>query len=299
MRTHFFIPLGPRSSRFGKRGTALVLVLAVLVIGAGMVAGVQHRVASQRMAWRQAALEVELRGALLLGLVSAIEAWESDEEHAFTHPAESWFLPREFEADNGAVVRVIFRDAQDRFNVNWLSLSPDRIPGMEDSFAFLMRANGVSPDFAVLRDFSEKGEPVETLDAFAARYSEADRWFEPNEHGNPRRHFVALPLPAGGITPLNLNSASEEVLLSLLGFQMTPWLDTLLRVREEEPIRSLEAVTVGLPPPLAARLGEWFSVRSQFLEVRVEAEAGNTLRSVDALLSRNAEGTVEVLRCLW
>lgn len=280
-------------------GTALVLVLAVLVIGAGIVAGVQHGLARHRMAWGQSSLEVELRGALLLGLVTAIDAWENEEDTTHTHPDEPWAAPREFTADNGAEIRVVFRDAQDRFNLNNLSLSPESAPGQEDAFLLLMRMEGVDPDPAVLRDFSEKGETVRTLDEFVRLHPEAGDWFVPTETTDPRRWIEVLPLQTGRPTPLNLNSVNPRVLAALLGPGMEPWVETVARAREQEPFRSVEALTAGLPPLLAVRLGEQFTVRSRFTRVHVEAGAGNTLRTVEALLVKDGEGAVEVLQCLW
>ncbi len=274
-----------------RSGSALLLTLLILFASVGMIAVVQQALFSRQIEQRILENEGELRAALLLALQESMRAWSEDVDRAVDHPGEPWALPRSERADNGTTLQFQLSCAQDRFNVNNLTLpTSDLLPrGPWDMAEVLLARREEPPKAEILRALRD--DIAERAPVFADP-SELGEFFDGPE-------FIALPRPATRPVPLNLNTVRPEVLSAVLGSSFDGWVDRILRARETEPIRSAEAMTRDLPPPVLALLTSLLDTRSDVVEFRAEARRDHTRKTLQALLRRDAEGTVEVLSCRW
>ena len=281
-------PEGPGASRAG--GAAL-LVLVVLVTGASLVSLVQHAQTQRTFALRMGRAEVELEAAMLLGLNTAMRLLS---EHTLAFP-EDPFPPETgeegFWADNGALIRLTFRDAQDRFDLNWL-----RNQGVpRESFGHLFRAAGLRGSLLALDAWTEHPPLLESVDAFALHLPEAEAWLA----GPLREDVTSLPLPASGVLPLNVNAVDADLLVRMLGESLRGWTETVLRMRELDPLPDIGGALALLPAPVASALRPYLDVRSSYFDVEIGAEYDSFAGAGRALLRRSDDGTVEVIQCRW
>jgi type II secretory pathway component PulK len=272
-------------------------VLAVLVSCTALTVAAQRQLLSRSRMLEQERDEVELRGTLLLGLREGMELWAADEDWTVDHPEEDWFRPREWTTSSGVTLRVQLRDAQDRWNLNHLSLpvTPGMVRTPRAMFQDLLRLHGEDP-----RDWRDTLDAVE---ADSPWFATADllALYRPDA-GVPaplREQVVALPHPKGRFLPLNLNTVQPEVLEALVGDSLRAWVDRVAGARTDRPIRSVASQTQFLPGPVRMALSQGVTVRSSYAQLDVVAETGSTRRELTAWLVRNTEGTVEVLQCHW
>ncbi len=317
-----------------RRGGALVLVLVVLVACAALLAATQALQARRNVELGMAAVDVELRGALLLALDQAARDWAADEDLTVDHPGESWALPRDVQFDNGVSVRITPRDAQDRYNLNNLGLPvrPDAMRPPFEIMADLLIRCGRFRDSRLLSQVQDWIDPDDEgpYDArWLAGQGRSDRpanrplisfdelrlvdpliadWFRPSAEGpGDERRFEArfeeettlLPVPSRQVLPVNLNTARPTVLRALVGESQSPWVDTVLQARSRAPLTKTGFVTELLPEAMRAEVNDAVAVRSDYMELRLHAFLQNTAMELRALLHRDADGKVEVVRCLW
>lgn len=277
--------------RKSRRGGATLLVLVVLVTGASLVSLVQHAQTQGTFGLRMVNAEVETEAAMLLGLETALRLLS---EHTLASP-EDPFPPEVdeegFRADSGAVIRLVFRDAQDRFDLNWL-----RNQGVpQESFGHLFRAAGLRGSLLVLDGWAENPELLESVDAWPLHMPEAAEWLE-----SPlRADLTVLPPPSSGVVPLNVNAVDAELLVRMLGEPLRGWTETVLRFREQAPLPDIGGALALLPDPVAAALHPYLDVRSAYFEVRMDVEYDGFAAAGWALLRREDDGTVEVMQCRW
>jgi len=317
-----------------RHGGALVLVLVVLVSSAAMIAASQALLARRNVELDLAAVRVELRAALLMALEVAARDWAADGDLSFDHAGEDWAQARELTFDNGVAVRITPRDAQDRYNLNNLGLPPR--PGAlrppEEILAELLIRCGRFGDsrlLAQLKDWIDPDDDGPYEAKWLSSQGRSDRpanrplvsmaelqavdplvadWFrQPGEGPGADRLFEAhfdeeinlLPVPGRQVLPVNLNTARPTVLRVLVGESLSAWVDTVLQARAREPLRQVDFVVDLLPERLRDEIRDAVDVRSDYLEVRLRAFLHNTPMDLRALLYRNAEGKVEVVRCHW
>lgn len=285
----------PGCNIFCRRGSALVLVLAVLVACVALAGGMHLRLVARSLSLERDAVDVELRAALILGLREGMRYWSANET--------PWREPdrkgRVFTTDTGARVTLSYRDAADRLNLNHLTLpvTPDQPRSALDMLEDLLRMT--DPD-----------APPEIFHRFRKTVEEEDPWFsgvdtlellEPGarEWRGARDYLVALPAPRGRWLPVNVNTAPPELLYAMLGTSFRPWVDSLVLAREREPIGNLEAYLQYLPEQVRRPVDRALDVRSSHAELRIEAEIRGSRRDLTAWLRRETNGDVEVLRCRW
>ncbi len=309
-------------------------MLVVLVACAALLAATQALQARRGTELGMAAVQVELRGALLMALDQAARDWAADGDLTVDHPGEAWALARDVTYDNGVSVRITPRDAQDRYNINNLGLSalPDAIRPPYEVMADLLIRCGRFRDsrlLAQVQDWIDPDEEGPYESRWVAGQGRSDRpanrpllsfgelrlvdplisdWFRaPAEGPGDGRRFEArleeettfLPVPARQVLPVNLNSVRPTVLRALVGESQSAWVDTVLQARARAPLSKVEFVTELLPEILRAEVSDAVAVRSDYLELRLHAFLQNTPMELTALLKRDADGKVEVVRCLW
>ena len=101
---------------------------------------------------------------------------------------------------------------------------------------------------------------------------------------------MLLPAP----TPVNVNTASREVLVGAIKGLDLATAERIVQVRRGQPFKSLESFTEQVPTltPLTAKL----DVRSSYFEVRGKLRLADRVLVERSLVHRQASGQVDVLR---
>ncbi len=274
-----------------RRGSAFVLALAVLLGCASTAALVQQSLHSRAVELRIATNHAELRAALLLALREAMRRYAADDDRAFDSPADPWMAPWEARTDSDCLLRVRLACAQDRFNLNNLTLPTNGLlpRGPWDIFADLLASRESPPPAALARALREAAAVTPPT------------WVDPSELGPQLDgpELIALPRSATAPSPLNLNTVRPAVLHALVGDSLSAWADTVLSARDHEPLRGTGGLLSTLPAPAAALLAPFVGVRSDLVEFKGEAERDHTLMTLRAYLRRTENGGIEVLSCRW
>ena len=272
-------------------GGAYLLVLVVMITGVSLVSLVQHAQIQRTFALRMRRADVETEAAMFLGLQSALMLVS---EHAVAFPYDPFppeTDPEGFAADSGATIRVKLTDAQDRFDVQWL-----RNQGVpRESFGHLFRAAGLRGNLLALDAWAMDSKPLATVEEWAVHVPEAAEWL-----AGPLRHdLTVLPVPATGVTPLNVNAVDADRFVRMMGEGLRGWSETVLQMRDQQPLQDLGSVLALLPGPVGSALRPYLDVRSSYLEVWLEVEFDSVVKEGWALIQRAADGKVEVVECRW
>lgn len=120
----------------------------------------------------------------------------------------------------------------------------------------------------------------------------------------PRRGAIQQPLNSAGLGdifttlggPVNVNTASREVLLAIPGINETI-ADQIIQSRNEAPFENIGYVitSAGAPPAIQ----QYCDVHSRTFEIQVDAEVGGTRKTFYAILGRTGPKKFEVLSFYW
>lgn len=280
-----------RERKDSTSGGAYLLVLVVILTGASLVTLVQHAQAQRTFSLRMNRADAETEAAMLLGLETALMRLS---EHTLAFPEDPFppeFDPEGFRANSGALIRLRISDAQDRFNLQWLK--NQGVP--QESFGHLFRAAGLRGSLLALDIWAEEAKLLSTVDEWAVLLPEATEWLE----GPLRADVTVLPAPATGVTPLNVNAVDAERFVRMMGEGLRGWSETVLQMRDQEPLRDMGSVLSLLPGPVGSALSPYLDVRSSFLEVWMDVEFDAVVKQGWALVQRSDDGNVEVIQCRW
>lgn len=279
-------------------GSALLLVLLVLMGSVSMVSGIQHLLIQRSTALRITSNEQRLRAALILGLQEAATSL-AESEWTVNLLADERFLARDFDSSDGVQVRLRLHDAQDRFNLNDLSLplTPGTLRSPWDMFEELLRERGV-----------EAGQ--DTLASLRGWIEEEEVWFEHPDQlkwvlADPEKwqpvmdSLSSMPRPGSRALTVNVNTVRPEVLRAMVGPPLHGWAESVLAAREQEPLHSISNQVRFLPEVVRPVLEAALDVQSEYVEAELVAEVDHSRKTLRALLHRNSEGDVEVIRCQW
>ena len=299
-------------SRQHSHGAAIVLAMLL----AALAAAVAATVFADQQRWSRTVEhrrdQVQAQALALAGVQWGRQILYDDAQHsAIDHLREPWAmaLPA-IPLDNGQVRGAIV-DAQARLNVNALGESGAR--------ADIERAR-------IARLFAQRGGPTGAIDAIAdwidrdailrdggaedasyaggrapglAANAPVLRVAELAEVKNvtPSTLRAVAPflsaLPVG--TPLNVNTASPEVLGAAVDKLDGAGLAKLIAARTQSPFNTLADFRAQLSSPATIADDETLSVKSDFFYVTIEAQQGATLARARALLQRKGNEWPEVV----
>ena len=294
------------------RGAAVVLAMLL----AALAAAVAATVFADQQRWSRTVEhrrdQVQAQALALAGVQWARQILYEDAQHStIDHLREPWAmaLPA-IPLDNGQVRGAIV-DAQSRFNVNALGDTGDR--------ANIERAR-------IARLFAQRGGPVNAIDAIAdwidqdsiVRDGGAEDAFYSARKGSTLAanapvlrvaelaevkgvstpmlaavtpYLAALPASA----PLNVNTASPEVLAAIVDNIGGEGLAKLIAVRAKTPFNTVAEFRAQLPQGTTLAGDETLSVKSDYFYVTIEAQQGATLARARALLRRRANAWPDVV----
>ena len=180
----------------------------------------------------------------------------------------------------------------------------------------IKRPNGAKTDFyqSLEPPYNAKNGPVDdiselllirgvTQDIFwgPASTNHSEAYFQ--RLNQPRRGAIQQPLYSAGLEdifttmggPVNVNTASREVLLAIPGINETI-ADQIIQNRSEAPFINVgETINAGAPPAI----GQYCGVNSRTFAVQVNAEVGGTRRTFYAVVGRAGPKNFQVLSFYW
>ena len=301
-----------RSSPDSTRGAAIVLAMLL----AALAAAVAATVFADQQRWSRTVEhrrdQVQAQALALAGVQWGREILYEDAQHStIDHLREPWAmaLPA-IPVDNGQVRGGIV-DAQSRLNVNALGESGERADIERARIARLFAQRGgpanaidaiadwIDQD-SIVRDggaedafYAERKAPALTANAPVLRVAELSevKGVAPSSLAAVAPFLAALP--AG--TPLNVNTASAEVLAALVQNIDGEGLAKLIAARAQSPFNTLAEFRAQLPQGATVAGDDSLSVKSDYFYVTIEAQQGATLARARALLRRRANAWPDVV----
>ena len=291
------------------RGAAVVLAMLL----AALAAAISVTLFAEQQRWTRA-VEHRRDQVQAQALVFAAIQWARqilNEDARLTlidHLGEPWAvsLPP-IPLENGEI-RGSITDAQGRLNVNAL--------GGTDAAAGVARER-------IARLFAQRGGPSEAIDAIAD-------WIDvdgtPRMNGAEDATYASRPVPGvaanapavrvaelahvPGVTlaalanvapylaalpaetPLNVNTASPEVLAAAFGATGNDTAAAIVAARAQRPFNTLADFRARLPEGVVSATDTTLAVRSDYFLVSVEARQGTTIARARALVHRSGGGRV-------
>ena len=312
---------------FARSGMALILTLAAIVLAGGVALFLQARSSALGRVERTELVRERLRVAAAEAARDALRTLASDEDLQVDHLGEEWALPRETIQDDGVSTRALIEDAGRYYNWNNLAVSNRATRTPHDILLDLLTFCGdFSPMDRVdaLRDFVDAdGEGRYEADFYgrqARGAAPANRiLWAPGElrHVHGFSGEVFLPRPRTGTgdlfggqvsqalvlvpaalqepLPVNVNTASREVLMGLTGLQQESMVRTVLALRQVQPFESLGVMFMA-SPELAAALEGAIGTSSQYFRVQSRASLEGQSRTVMAWVRRDERGDIQILQ---
>ena len=316
-----------------KDGAALVLVLILLALIAGLVTETQIAARISLRHQQTRLLQARLQNAAADAAWHALRKLADDEDLAVDHTNEAWSATEEVTDPAGIATRVKVTDRDGRFDLNNLAIQPPP-SGARPAGDIAMDIMTLCGDFAPADRIAPLADWVDSNDeGFAEKsrymqqeppYGAANRplyalseilwvqgfdraYFDRHERHSPVEMFNAdvvdcldaLPGLQASATPINVNTANKEVLLGVLGMAQESMVQLIRTQRSESPIRSVDRLygQIGqtVPEPLRPYLG----TRSRFFAVDAQAHAEGRTERLRVLAQRDSSGNVEVLQWVF
>ena len=293
------------SRRGSQRGLALISALLIVSLAAILAATRMFHLQLESQSSRTL-IETARARLIALGIEElAIELLANDAANSDTdHTGETWARGMGAMQVGPMQVRGTIEDMQGRFNLNnlvTLQGTPDRIA--LNQFQRLLRAlqlneaiagkvldwvdadnlpqaSGGAEDEAYTRlapPYQAPNRPMEDVsELMAVEGVDAEVW------SVLAPHVTALPV-TGAPVPVNVNTASEEVLLSLSENPDTLQVQRWRQLQLSGGISDLREVQDALPPTMAGRV----SLSSNWFSLRLAADADGTRFFLTSLLDRS------------
>ena len=311
-----------------RSGMALILTLVAIVLAGGLALFLQSKAAALSRAEQTELLKERLRLAAAEAAREVLWILASDDNLQVDSMQEEWAAPRESVSPDGLFTWAQVEDAGRFFNWNNLSVSNRATRAPHEILLDLMTFCGdFTPTVRVeaLKDFLDADEEGTYESSF---YESKDLSFQtPNRelwapaellwvHGFSADLFRSRPPPAtddlfggdlGASTvvvpmvlktplPVNVNTASRDVLMGVTGLQQESALRMVMTLRQVKPFESLHVMFMA-NPELAAALEGSVGTASTCFRVRARAEMGNLRNAVLAWVERDSKtGDIRILQ---
>lgn len=314
-------------SSSARSGMALILALAAIVLAGGLALHLQARAGALVRAEQAELVRERLRVAAAEAAREAMWVLASDEDLAVDHLGEEWALPMETTREDGLATAAWVEDAGRFYNWNNLAVSNNATRQPHDILLDLMTFCG---DFTpverveALKDFMDEDSEGHYEAAFYRRldppYDPPNRllwapeeWvrvfgFSPDMlrprpkidtadlfGGDLAGATVLVPAALDEPIPVNVNTASREVLMGLTGLKREAAVRAVLSLRQVQPFESLGMMFVA-SPELAAALQGAVGTSSEYFRIRARASGEGQRRTVMAWVQRNSSGDIQVLQ---
>lgn len=309
-------------------GAALILSLFVLALLAALLVQVQLTARSNRRHAEAALSRDRLQHAATDAVQRTLEELANDT----SVPGDTnspWASPREFQDPTGIDTRIAVSDAQRFFDLNNLAVSSSE-DDLRSPQAILMDLMTLCGDFTpierveALTDWLDSDEEgfYET-----GHYGEADPpyaaanrilyglgellWVEGFDHEYFQRRtgrtpggvfkadlmecIIVLPVDRAAPIPVNVNTASREVLQGIFGLDQDEHVDRILKARLIRPMESMDEVAMLTDPLVMTSIRPYLDIRSHLFRVQARSFLDGAAFDIDALAQRAEDGTVQVV----
>ena len=313
-----------------RSGMALILTLAAIVLAGGLALYLQARALALARAEQAELLQERLRLAAAEAAREALWTLASDEDLTVDHLGEDWAIPREVAHADGLSTRAVVEDAGRFFNWNNVAVSNRAARTSRDILLDLMTFCGdFNPGIRVdaLTDFvdadEEGGYEADFYAAGEPPFQPPNRelWapaellrvhqftaelFRPRPRTAPDELFsgdlaastALVPLRLDKPIPVNVNTASRDVLMGVAGLQQDIAVRAILALREMEPLGSLSVLFMA-NPELAAALEGTLATASSVFRVRARAAMQDQYCTVMAWVVREQNGDIRILQWMY
>ena len=313
-------------------GMALVLVLVALALISALV--VQAHLAARALA-RGTELHLSqgrLAQAATDAARAALQRLADDPDLLADTTNEAWAAAEDRVRPDGIATRVRVRDENSRFDLNNLA-APGSPPGRRapdvlfDVFALCGNFDS-STHLAALEDWADADRDGLYEDIAYLKLQPAYRspnrllftWeeslhaaggsrerYRPHGRQSTRDVFAAslpdcltvIPVPRVRPVPVNVNTASADVLQGVLGLGQDALVRTILTLRAIRPIQSFDALGVTAEPGVMERLRPYMDVRSHFFRIEAQAAAEGRHAVLSVVARRDPAGRVDVLQWVF
>jgi general secretion pathway protein K len=295
------------------RGVALLTVLLVVALATTTAVAMASR---QQLDIRRT--ENTLYQGQALMYLYGVESWSQQflakdrRNNEIDHNGEDWATRLPPLPVEGGQVQGFLEDLQGRFNLNALSLSGESGKLARERFERLLRQLEINPEITnTIQDWLDKDIearfPAGAEDDFYLGLDPAYRTANQNmispsellllkdldkEIYEKLRPYVTT-LPAN--TPININTASAEVLLSLADELTKAGIESLLKKREDKAYNSVEDFLAEeifaekkIPP-------EGLSVSSDYFLMRAQADIGHVQQTLTSIFMRDNKGKIQTI----
>ncbi len=295
------------------RGVALLTVLLVVALATTTAVAMASR---QQLDIRRT--ENTLYQGQALMYLYGVESWSQQfladdrKDNEIDHMGEDWATRLPPLPVEGGQVQGFLEDLQGRFNLNSLNQSGDAGKLAREQFARLLRQLEINPEIiSTIQDWLdndiEARFPAGAEDDYYLGLDPAYRtanqdMLSPSEllllkdldketYEKLRPHVTTLP----PTTPININTASMEVLLSLTDDLSQAGIEGLLKKREDKAYQSVEdflaeEIFAGKNIPL-----ESLSVNSDYFLLKAQADIGHVHQTLTSIFLRNEEGRIQTI----
>lgn len=312
----------------GRSGMALILALAAIVLAGGMALHLQARVGALARAEQAELVRERLRVAVAEAAREAMWVLAADENLAVDHLGEEWALPMETTRADGLATAAWVEDAGRFYNWNNLAVSNNATRQPHDIVLDLMTFCG---DFTpverveALQDYLDEDDEGHYEAAFYRRldppYDPPNRplwapeeWVRVHELSRdmlrPRPKIDTADLFGGDLAsatvlvptaldepiPVNINTASREVLMGLTGLKQEAAVRHVLSLRQVQPFQTLGMMFMA-SPELAAALEGAVGTSSEYFRIDARAFGEGQRRTVMAWVRRDpSSGDIQILQ---
>lgn len=334
-RTAIYLPVDEHADlpadRTGQQGMVLILVLVLLAVVAALIMHAQLAARAAQRLESAVLQQTRLGHALTDAAFHVLRLLAHEDDQSVDHLGEEWARYREWETPDGIAITVQVFDEQRYFDLNNLSIETDA-PAVDRSHRMLMDIMTLSGDFMpvqraeALRDWIDRDDEGLREAAF---YLERDppyrppndrmrtwgelpwiegfslTYFEPRMRQRAlQREFEAniidqitvLPVLRTRPVPININTASREVLLGVLGFERDHLVRYILAARETDPFYSVEGLLSTADANALRDVRPFIDVRSSFFRVEARAYHDGRSRTLWALAHRDAAGHMRIIQ---
>jgi len=278
--------IGARPAGLPHAQRGLALIIAMLV--AALAAAVTVSLAAAQAQWTAQVAnrrdKIQAQSVALAGVAWTRQILDADERTTtIDHPGEPWALPLPATpVENGSVEGRIV-DAQSFLNANNLR-GGAHVAAERRRFERLFETQRLQP--ALLGVLADQATPPLRMQEFAAA-----RAMTPEALAGLMRYVTALPAD----TPLNVNTASSEVLAASIANVDATAMTRLIASRAERPFASLAEFRERLPGGASIGDEAMYTVKSRYFLVFVRARQGDTIAQAHALVDRAGSASSRVV----
>lgn len=105
-----------------------------------------------------------------------------------------------------------------------------------------------------------------------------------------RAYFSLIPLERRSPIPVNINTASPNLLRALARWRNASWIEFILVRREITPIQNMDALLIMLPEQERITIRKYFSTISTVFRMNITASLRNTTQQLQVIVQRSDKG---------